>query len=91
MSRRKPSEVQLQALSFIEANPQGFTCTRFANHLWDTRSWQAHTIGKTGGSYLWRLENMGLIEPSSEGYRLTSEGTKRLRAAGRHPMPAKSS
>lgn len=77
MTRRKPSAVQLRALAFIEAHPQGFTATEFAEHLWDTASMMPHTVGKTAGSYLWRLEAMGLV--TEDRQRLTAEGRERLR------------
>lgn len=72
----KPSAVQLRALAFIEAHPEGFTASEFADHLWDTASMQPHAVGKTGGSYLWRLEAMGLI--TEDRRRLTAKGRERL-------------
>ena len=34
----------------------------FAKHMWDTRLWQPHSIGKTGASYLSWLVRAGYID-----------------------------
>ncbi len=80
--KRKPSAIMLQALALIEKRGQFLSPGDFARALWDTESWDFHAVGKTGGAYLWRLWQMGLI---TVGHDKLTELGKTVLATGRYP------
>lgn len=61
LRRRKPSDKMIAALRLI-AERWPLTPGQFAVRLWDTRDWKPHAVGRTGGAYLDRLRQMGLVD-----------------------------
>lgn len=67
---KNPSDKTRRALRILDANP-GIFPGDFARKMWDTRTWVQSAVGMTGGAYIDRLRNAGLIDGAGS---LTEDG-----------------